>query len=225
MVFKHAILAITAAPVVLVAAAASSYPKWWAATPARSATTVSAPNQAAANTATETVKMQAELATMRAQVQLVRAQLAGLQDHVGNVEARQAEAQRPVDSAASDTPSTSAAARSPRTARDLDAIQARYMNLVDAEAADLPWASSEQDAIRAFVSRAAPDAQIEQLDCRTTMCRLRVRLPSEASLTNFRYQVGQPPLDHGGFFHIDPESHTLSYVSPRAGSALPDVED
>jgi len=174
----------------------------------------------------DAARLRAELSVMRQEVQLVRAQLAGLQDRVGSVEKTPATEARPVADAAPDEP----AIASPNPARDneprdLNLIEAQYMSLLDAEPVDAAWAVPEQRAIRDFVARTAPDAQIEEVECRSNLCRLRVRLPSETALSNFRYQIGQPPLDHGGFFHIDPESHTLSYFSPRAGSKLPDVED
>ena len=77
-------------------------------------------------------------------------------------------------------------------------------------------ARSEQHAIEDFITRTAPGAKIEALDCRSTMCRLRVWLPDETALTAFRNQVGQPPLDRGGFFRMHPEKHTFSFVTPRA---------
>ena len=216
-------ISAAAATVAVLAASMFGYSRWQADRPPRGTPATSVVSN---GSETDAEKMRAELAAMRREVQLVRAQVAGLQDHVGNVEKARQTAPLPAADAESDEAAVSNPAPARRTEpRDLNAIEARYLNLLDAEAVDAAWARPEQNAIRDFVARAAPDAKIEELECRSSLCRLRVRLPSETALSTFRYQIGQPPLDHGGFFHIDPENHTLTYVSPRAGSQLPDVED
>lgn len=87
------------------------------------------------------------------------------------------------------------------------------------EPLDTAWARAEERSIADFVSRAAPSAQLEELECRSEMCRIKLKFESERAMGDFRASLGAPPLDNGGFYHV--EDTRFTYFAPRKGHGLP----
>jgi hypothetical protein len=98
---KRAVLSAAATTVVLVAAL-FGYSRWRTPAPHRARTALMTPSNSGADDA----QARADLAAMKQEVQLVRAQLVGLQEQVGNV-TKSREAAQPVADTASRATSTS----------------------------------------------------------------------------------------------------------------------
>jgi hypothetical protein len=95
-----------------------------------------------------------------------------------------------------------------------------YDTVFEGELTDVAWARNEERAITTFVSSNGA-SKLESVECRTHMCRIVVSFSDARSREMFRARIGEPPLDHGGFYHIDSDGNRLTYFEARAGEVLP----
>lgn len=154
---------------------------------------------------------------------VVLTQVANLKAEVQSLKARQDEkpAVRPASSAADDPGAT------PPEQPPLEyaAVAASYEAIFDAERTDTAWSIGEQRAISDLFARGVEGARLQKAECREDMCRVSIQFSTPAARQQFiNAGIGQPPFDHGGFFHTDEATGDFTLFSAREGRTLPAVQ-
>jgi hypothetical protein len=104
------------------------------------------------------------------------------------------------------------------------AVAASYETLFDAERTDSAWSVHEQRAIFDLFARGVEGATLQKAECHEDMCRVNILFSNTAARQKFiSGGIGQPPFDHGGFFHTDETTGAFTLFSAREGRALPAV--
>jgi len=105
------------------------------------------------------------------------------------------------------------------------AVAASYETIFDQERADSAWSANEQRAISDLFARGVEGARLQKAECRENMCRVSVQFTTAAARQKFiSGAIGQPPFDHGGFFHTDEATGAFTMFSAREGRTLPAVQ-
>ena len=151
---------------------------------------------------------------LKTELAMLQAQIAGLRDQVLETEQARQRAER-----------TATAEREPSPPPlEGPEIRTRYEQVFDSQLADTNWARTEQQALSTFFrSDAAAGARVEALECRSTMCRARLRFEARAARDRFLTNIGAPPFDKGSFWSSDSGGQNLTLFTAREGQALPDV--
>jgi hypothetical protein len=157
----------------------------------------------------------AEVDALRTEVRLVQAELAGLGDRVNEQAARRAVA-------APEAPVTKeAAARPVSKGLDPELVQAHLDAEFESEVADASWSRGEERAITDFVTRqVAKGTRIDAVECRASMCRLKLTFENDTAREDFKTHIGEAPLDKGGFYRSD-DATGFTFFAARAGHPLP----
>jgi hypothetical protein len=113
----------------------------------------------------------------------------------------------------------------PQAVSEPAALQASYDAAFDRELADAGWARNEERAIVGFFDTdAAQGARLERVECRESMCRMRIQFQDPAAHQRFLVNLGSPPFDHGGFHRTDETSGALTLYTAREGRSMPTFE-
>lgn len=155
-------------------------------------------------------RARAELAAVERQMGAVHVELEALKAAAASGSAR---------AAAVESADARRATPPPANPTTPEELHARLDLAFQSQVMDVAWARAEERALTDFVSREAPSAKFESLECRSELCRMTLKFESESALTSFRGKLGAPPFDNGGFYQI--EETRFTYFTPRKGHALP----
>ena len=123
---------------------------------------------------------------------------------------------------------TATSVSSPPPTPELDgpAVATQLEELIAEQPIDRGWAGGEERTLSEFFRSLAPGdgAHLEDLECRNSMCRVQIHFDDEHARQRFTDdRIGQPPFDHGGFYHSDAETGAFALYTAREGHTLPDV--
>jgi hypothetical protein len=155
----------------------------------------------------------AALGAVNWRVNVLQAQVEGLQQQVA---AR----------TAATPPATHPAAALPERGDDpAKLVQVRYDAVFEAQPADPAWAPAERRVIADFFSSTTiAGMRLEALECRDSLCRVRLHFDDDLRRREFTARLGEPPFHHGAFYRAEPETGQFALFTAREGRALPRVD-
>lgn len=157
----------------------------------------------------------AAIGSVAFRVTQLQAQVAGLQEQLAQQGPRR--------------PSASAAPRPAQPGEPVidhaRRVQVHYDGVFDAQPTDAAWAGTERQTIADFFSaNSLAGLRLEGLDCRESMCRVRLHYDGDPARLAFMAKLGSPPFDHGAFYRADPETGQLTVFTARQGRELPGLD-
>jgi hypothetical protein len=157
-----------------------------------------------------------QLAAVKGEVASLRAELAALKQRAAEPKAEPPEEQ-PEPTEVEPTPA--------RRGVTPEAAQAHFDALLEHEPLERGWAGAQEASISEFVKHEGGDGTVlESVECRSTLCRLKLRFADGQTRDAFKLKLGMPPLNDGGFYRDQGETG-LAYFAARKGHPLPAVPE
>jgi hypothetical protein len=157
-----------------------------------------------------------QLAAVYGEVDSLRAEVAVLRQHLAEPTPP---ASAPVHEAPEVQPDPAAAPQAVTPER----AQAHFDELIEHEAVEPGWARAQEASISDFVKQEGGDGTLlESVQCRTSLCKLKLRFSGDQTRDAFKLKLGLPPLSEGGFYREEGETG-LTYFAARKGHPLPAV--
>lgn len=163
------------------------------------------------------------LSAVLGQIESLKAQVENLKaEHAASLALPAASAAEPPTA---EPASTESAEPPPQPPLEYAAVAASYEAIFDGERTDSAGAVADQRAISDLFARGVEGATLQKAECRVNMCRVNIQFSNAAARQKFiSGGIGQPPFDHGGFFHTDETTEAFTLFSAREGSTLPEVQ-
>jgi len=154
-------------------------------------------------------------AVLASQLALLEAQVAGLQAQARE-RALQARLADPADVGAKEAPPEPAPL-------DGAAVRFEYDQEFERQISDGSWATTESRALRAFIDENTKGGTVESLECRSSMCRVRMSFEKPSDRRAFMASVGSPRFENASFMSTDEATGKLTLFTARHGENLPEL--